>query len=304
MLVFFSNILLFIPFSPNEIFFNSNFCNWNCPFPWFFIFFLCDWFLRCHHFFFFPLFFYYIGDLCVFWPLYFKNFFFPYSLVLRFLMQLEIWPPWCWLVWSISWALKWSCLPLSLAVAGDADLAHYMGPVIKPQDWRAVWTDRYCGFLACCLHGCYATVGCVCDWLAPSGWLAGCGWQHSCCVSDLAAGWFLGWFVQRRYLGGWMCGFFSLKLLLLHRLKGNLLLQSILNHRELENGIHPTLWGDLGLWNQWLASLQICLARMPVTFASGFFGSLFKYVFFSYSEEKEVFWSEMWIKFYLSSIFG
>ena len=33
-------------------------------------------------------------------------------------MQLEIWPPWCWLVWSVSWALKWSCLPLSPIVSG------------------------------------------------------------------------------------------------------------------------------------------------------------------------------------------
>ena len=33
-------------------------------------------------------------------------------------MQLEIWPPWCWLVSSVSWALKWSCLPLSPIVSG------------------------------------------------------------------------------------------------------------------------------------------------------------------------------------------
>ena len=42
----------------------------------------------------------------------------PNSLLLGFLMQLEIWPPWCWLVWSVSWALKWSCLPLSPIVSG------------------------------------------------------------------------------------------------------------------------------------------------------------------------------------------
>ena len=42
----------------------------------------------------------------------------PNSLLLGFLMQLEIWPPWWWLVWSVSWALKWSCLPLSPIVSG------------------------------------------------------------------------------------------------------------------------------------------------------------------------------------------
>ena len=46
------------------------------------------------------------------------NTFSPNSLLLGFLMQLEIWPPWCWLVWSVSWALKWSCLPLSPIVSG------------------------------------------------------------------------------------------------------------------------------------------------------------------------------------------
>ena len=39
------------------------------------------------------------------------------SLLLGFLMQLKIWPPWCWLVWSASWALKWSCLPSSPVVS-------------------------------------------------------------------------------------------------------------------------------------------------------------------------------------------
>ena len=33
-------------------------------------------------------------------------------------MQFEIWPPWYWLVWSVSWVLKWPCFPLSPIVSG------------------------------------------------------------------------------------------------------------------------------------------------------------------------------------------
>ena len=44
-------------------------------------------------------------------------------------MQLEIWPPWCWLVWSVSWALKWSCLPLSPIVSGCLPLCGGWGVV-------------------------------------------------------------------------------------------------------------------------------------------------------------------------------
>ena len=67
----------------------------------------------------------------------FRAVFSPNSLLLGFLMQLEIWPPWWWLVWSVSWALKWSCFPLSPVVS------LYVGGgcwLVWPPSWALKWS--------------------------------------------------------------------------------------------------------------------------------------------------------------------
>ena len=65
----------------------------------------------------------------------------PNSLLLGFLMQLEIWPPWCWLVWSVSWALKWSCLPLSLPISPVVSLYVWGGCwLVWPPSWALKWS--------------------------------------------------------------------------------------------------------------------------------------------------------------------
>ena len=71
----------------------------------------------------------------VFW--YIAPLFSPNSLLLGFLMQLEIWPPWCWLVWSVSWALKWSCLPLSPVVSLYAGGGCWL---VWPPSWALKWS--------------------------------------------------------------------------------------------------------------------------------------------------------------------
>ena len=66
----------------------------------------------------------------------------PNSLLLGFLMQLEIWPPWCWLVWSVSWALKWSCLPLSPIVSRCLPLSPVVSLYVGGGCWL-VWPPSW-----------------------------------------------------------------------------------------------------------------------------------------------------------------
>ena len=106
----------------------------------------------------------FLASLCtLLWLLCFhSSFFSPNSLLLGFLMQLEIWPPWCWLVWSVSWALKWSCLPLSPIVSHCLRLSPFMWGV--GVGWCGRLLGLWSGLVSRCLR------------LSPFMWGVGVGW--------------------------------------------------------------------------------------------------------------------------------
>ena len=68
----------------------------------------------------------------------------------------------CWLVWSASWALKWSCLPLSPIVSGCL-------PSCK--GWVLVGVVGFLGSEVV-----LSPVVSHCLWLSPFMWGVGVGW--------------------------------------------------------------------------------------------------------------------------------
>ena len=79
-----------------------------------------------------------------------------------------VWPPWCWLVWSASWALKWSCLPLSpvvsLHVGGGCWLVWSASWLWSGGGWVLVWSASWalkwsCLPLSPIVSGCLPSCG-------------------------------------------------------------------------------------------------------------------------------------------------
>ena len=103
----------------------------------------------------------------------------------------------CWLVWSASWALKWSCLPLSPVVSHCLQLSPFMWGgcwLVWSASWALKWSCLPLSpIVSGCLPSCgeWVLVGVVgflgsevvlspvvshCLWLSPFMWGVGVGW--------------------------------------------------------------------------------------------------------------------------------